>query len=154
MNLEQALAAMPLFSEFDAAELAALERAMTIGNFETGHVFIREGDAGRAMDAAYVLLEGRVKVTRAADSKGLEKELVPGELFGLVALVDRGERTASCTAEGPVVAASLARAAFDHLLHSNASLGAKFQLVVARQLARDWDRLNRMLRDALGKGGA
>jgi CRP-like cAMP-binding protein len=152
MNLEQALSAMPLFSEFEPGELAALERAMTVDRYENEHVFIREGDAGRSMDAAFILLEGEVEVRREADSKGLSKVLSPGDLFGLVALVDRGERTASCIARGPVRAASLARAAFDHLLHSNASLGCKFQLVVAKQLARDWDRLNRMLRESLEKG--
>jgi CRP-like cAMP-binding protein len=152
MNLERALATLPLFAEFEPAELAALERAMTVGSYDAAHVFIREGDAGRSMDAAWILLEGVVEVRREADAQSLSKELAPGDIFGLVALVDRGERSASCIARGPVVAASLARAAFDHLLHSNAVLGCKFQLVVAKQLARDWERLNRMLREGLAKG--
>lgn len=69
----------------------------------------------------------------------------------MIALVDRGARTATCTAVGAVKAAALNRAAFDHLLHSNAELACKFQLVVARQLARDFDRLQRVLREALSK---
>lgn len=140
----------PSMASFSPAELDALSRAMSVDEHESGHVFIREGDAPRISDGAYVLLSGEVRVTRTADAKALEKLLGPGELFGLIALVDRGERTASCIAKGPVKTAFLGRAAFDHLIRSNASLGWKFQLLVAKQLGRDWERLQGILRAALG----
>jgi len=151
MDLAHALSSIPAFASFNAEEVEALSRAMDVAEFPDGHVFIREGDPSRVSDAAYVLLDGQVRVTRTADSKALAKELKPGEIFGLIALVDRGERSASCIANGPVRAASLGRAAFDHLIHSNASLAWKFQRVVARQLARDWERLRETLRAALAE---
>ncbi len=150
-DLVTALKTVPGFAELDGSELEALAHAMSIDDYHDGHVFMREGDTRRSIqDAAYVLLEGRVRVTRSGDpKKALTRELGAGEMFGLIALVDRGGRSATCTAIGEVKAASLNRAAFEHLLHSNAELACKFQLVVAAQLARDWDRLQRQLRDAL-----
>jgi CRP-like cAMP-binding protein len=117
-------------------------------------VFVREGEARRSVqDAAWVVLAGRIHVTRADDaSKAVDRELGPGDLFGLVALVDRGPRSATCTALTDVTTASLNRSAFEHLLRSNAELACKFQLVVARQLARDFDRLQRVFREAVAKG--
>lgn len=149
MELAQALSEVDAFEDFTPEERDALARAMSVESYDDGHVFIREGDPSRVTDAAFVLLDGTVTVTRTADAKALAKQLAPGALFGVIALVDRGERTASCTAKGPVRAASLNRAAFDHLLHSNAELAWKFQLVVARQLARDWEQLRGILRDAI-----
>lgn len=151
MELAAALRKVEAFAEFDAQEITALARAMTTESHKDGHVFIREGDARRSVsDAVFVLLSGVVRVTRTGDPrKALRRELAPGELFGLIALVDRGARTATCEAVGPVETASLNRAAFDHLLHSNAELACKFQTVIARQLARDFDRLQRVLRDAI-----
>jgi len=151
MDLTATLRNVPAFSELDGHELEALARAMTIEDHPDGHVFIREGDARRSMqDAVFLLISGAVRVTRSGDAKkALVRDLAPGDLFGLIALVDRGPRSASCTAIGSVQAASLNRAAFEHLLHSNAELACKFQLIVARQLARDFDRLQRTLRDAI-----
>ena len=151
MDLAVSLRKVSAFAELDGGEIDALARAMTIESHSDGHVFIREGDARRSVsDAVFVLLSGVVRVTRSGDPrKAIQRDLAPGELFGLIALVDRGARTATCAAVGSVQTASLNRAAFDHLLHSNAELSCKFQLVVARQLARDFDRLQRVLRDAI-----
>lgn len=148
-DLASAFSRFPSMVSFTPEELEALSRAMSVEEHADGHVFIREGDVPRVSDGAWVLLSGEVRVTRTADAKALEKLLGPGELFGLIALVDRGERTASCIAKGPVKAAFLGRAAFDHLIRSNASLGWKFQLLVAKQLGRDWERLQGILRAAL-----
>jgi CRP-like cAMP-binding protein len=150
-NLSESLRNVEAFSELDGEEIAALARAMTLESHGDGHVFIKEGDARRSMqDAVWLLLSGVIRVTRSGDpTKALSRDLAPGELFGLISLVDRGARTATCAAVGPVETAALNRAAFEHLLHSNAELACKFQLIVARQLARDFDRLQRTLRAAL-----
>lgn len=151
MDLEHELRKVAAFSELDAGEIAAFAKAMTVEEHPDGHVFIREGDGRRSMmDAVWLLLSGVVRVTRSVDpSKAVSRDLPPGELFGLIALVDHGPRTATCTAVGPVQAAALNRAAFDHLLHSNDELACKFQMVVVRQLAHDFERIQRGLRERL-----
>lgn len=151
MELVHELRKVTAFSELDDDEIGAFASAMTVEEHGDGHVFIREGDGRRSMmDAVWLLLSGVVRVTRKGDPrKAVSRDLSPGELFGLIALVDHGPRTATCTAVGRVQAAALNRAAFDHLLHSNAELACKFQIVVARQLAHDFQRLQRDLRERL-----
>jgi CRP-like cAMP-binding protein len=73
----------------------------------------------------------------------------PGEIFGLIGLIDHVRRTATCTAAGPVVVASLPSSAFTFLYTMHASLGYCFQRLVAVQLARDARKLNSVVLQAL-----
>jgi CRP/FNR family cyclic AMP-dependent transcriptional regulator len=126
-------------------ETETLARALTTATYPDGHVFVREGKKG---DACYLILDGDVSVTRTAtEGRGIEhvRTMGPGELFGLIALVDHGKRAATCTAVGEVTAASLPLNAFDMLFRSNAPIAHHFQYVIARQLARDLRAYNHAL---------
>jgi CRP/FNR family cyclic AMP-dependent transcriptional regulator len=145
MDISEFLLSNPLFDTFDRTEAQALARAMTTVTYPDGHVFLHEGKKG---DACYLILEGDVSVTRmATEGRGIEhvRTMGPGELFGLIALVDHGKRAATCTAVGEVTAASLPVNAFDMLFRSNAPIAHHFQYVIARQLARDLRAYNHAL---------
>ena len=60
-----------------------------------------------------------------------------GELFGQMAILDDGPRSATCAAEGPVTAAALHAAIFRNLENLPMPLAFRFQMLVARQLVRD-----------------
>ncbi|MEJ2108195.1 MAG: cyclic nucleotide-binding domain-containing protein [Acidiferrobacteraceae bacterium] len=122
MDISEFLLSNPLFDTFDRTEAQALARAMTTVTYPDGHVFLHEGKKG---DACYLILEGDVSVTRmATEGRGIEhvRTMGPGELFGLIALVDHGKRAATCTA-----------------------IAHHFQYVIARQLARDLRAYNHAL---------
>lgn len=64
--------------------------------FGTGESIVREGESGSDM---YVILHGRVEVTKQADGETLHlKRLYPGQVFGEVALVGNVSRTATVVA--------------------------------------------------------
>ena len=90
-----------------------------------------EGEAG---DAAYFIASGAVRVLRRGY---LLARLEPGEVFGMVALMDGGPRSASCVTEGPTRLFRLAREDFEQLFSSGNRFA--FQLVdgMARQLVRN-----------------
>ena len=90
-----------------------------------------EGEEG---DAAYFIASGEVRVVRGGY---LLARLQPGEVFGMVALIDGGPRSASCVTQGPTRLFRLARTDFEYLF-SSANRFA-FQLVegMARQLVRN-----------------
>ena len=95
--MDAVLAEVPLFAALDPEATAALTGAMTTRDVERGHVVFSEGDAG---DRLFVVLDGKVKISRTA-SDGRENLLTvlgPGEMFGELSLFDPGPRTATATA--------------------------------------------------------
>ena len=104
--MDGTLAALPLFAALDDEAASALNDAMTSRAVTRGHVVFREGDAG---DRLFVVVEGKVKISRAS-SDGRENLLAvlgPGEMFGELSLFDPGPRTATATAITESTLASL-----------------------------------------------
>lgn len=146
------LRSLETFSGFSASEIDALERALVVQEYPDGHEFVREGHPA---DSLYIVVAGDVAITRRAQTDPRSHieitRLRPGEMFGLLALIDRGKRAATCTAVGPVCAASLRREAFELLYDANAPIALHFQQIVSRQLMRDFRALiNRMRQSIFG----
>lgn len=140
------------FSEFSAEELLIFLAALTVKQYPDGYCFIKEGYRG---DTLFILIEGSVNVSRQIGENGKSgyvKHLNPGALFGLVSLIDYGKRAASCDAIGAVTVGSLPRSAFDLLCNNNATLGQKFQFLIAKQLANDTRVYNQALNGMLNSG--
>lgn len=68
-------------------------------SFSAGETIVREGDPG---DAAYILVEGRCEIRRQGES-GVEavKTIGPGDVFGEMAILTEGPRTATVVALEP-----------------------------------------------------
>lgn len=131
------LQSVPALAEFEPAELAILEHAMVVGDYPGGHEFIGEDARAQAM---YLIVEGEVVAThRRIKLRGVDviERLGPGDLFGLVALIDHAHEWATYRAVGPVRAASLPYNAFELLFTANAPIAHHFQDLIALQLARD-----------------
>lgn len=137
MYISELLQTAPLFSSFNQSELQVLEQAFSVDVYEDGHEFVREDERNRTM---FLIIEGEVMVTRKrpnAAGYDLIKKLTPGQVFGLVSLLDTGRCTATCRATGKVRAASLPSDAFELLMYNNASIAHHFQAIVTQQLTRD-----------------
>jgi len=152
MDITEFLVSSPMFSGFSTSELEVLGRALVVARYPDGHVFMKEGKRG---DAVYLIVDGKVAATRLNRRTRTVENLHTmgkGEWFGLIALIDHGTRTATCTAIGEVTVASMPVGAFDLLYQSDAPIAHHFQYLVARQLAHDMRALNRALLDlALGR---
>ncbi len=139
------LRALPMFADSAQSDLGALEKVMSVNDYSDGHLFIREGEGG---DTMYLIIEGEVLVSRKKMTGlgfELHKKIGPGEIFGVISLIDSGPCTASCRAVGPVKAASLMRSAFDLLFNIDAPIAHHFQYLIARQLANDARTFNQLL---------
>ena len=113
-------------------------------------MLIREGDT---RDALYLILDGQVEVSvkrprEAAFS--VTRLMGPGEILGLIAIVDRQPRSATCVARGPVTVATLGLEAASLLMNTRAPISCSFQYALASQLAQDARRLNESLLVAAG----
>src|SRR5574341_540968 len=93
----QSLARVPLFRRLEPHELEHLAEEIDQVNYPAGATIFHENDRG---DALYILEEGRVRIwVYDEDVKEVTlAELKPGDFFGELAVLDRGERSSSATA--------------------------------------------------------
>jgi CRP/FNR family transcriptional regulator, cyclic AMP receptor protein len=93
----QSLARVPLFKRLEPQELEHLAEEVDQVNYKAGETIFNEHDRG---DALYILEEGAVRIwVYDEDVKDVTlAQLKPGDFFGELAVLDRGERSSSATA--------------------------------------------------------
>ena len=93
----QSLARVPLFKRLEPHELEHLAEEVDQVNYKAGETIFNEHDRG---DALYILEEGSVRIwVYDEDVKEVTlAQLKPGDFFGELAVLDRGERSSSATA--------------------------------------------------------
>src|ERR1041384_7139831 len=91
------LSRVPLFKRLEPHELEKLAEEIDQVNYPAGETIFNEHDRG---DALYILEEGSVRIwVYDDDVKPVTlAELKPGDFFGELAVLDRGERSSSATA--------------------------------------------------------
>ena len=110
-NTEGVLRRAPLFDALDDEGARALRRQMAEVKLSRGEHLFLEGDDG---DALYVVIDGKMKLTRAAADgrENLLSVIGPGEMFGELSLFDPRPRTSSASAvTDAVLAVAQARGA-------------------------------------------
>jgi len=109
---QNVLGRAPLFEALDEDGARALRSRMTDVELGRGERLFAEGDEG---DRLFVVLDGKIKLTRAAPDgrENLLSVVGPGEMFGELSLFDPRPRTASATA---ITDAHLVALAHDKLL--------------------------------------
>ena len=93
----QSLARVPLFKRLEPHELEHLAEEIDQVNYKAGETIFNEHDRG---DALYVVEEGTVRIWVVDEdvNEVTLAELKPGEFFGELAVLDRGERSTNATA--------------------------------------------------------
>jgi CRP/FNR family cyclic AMP-dependent transcriptional regulator len=95
----QSLARVPLFKRLGPQELEKLAEEIDQVNFKNGEVIFNEHDRG---DSLYVVERGAVRIWVIDEdvNEVTLAELKPGDFFGEMAVLDRGERSSSASAIG------------------------------------------------------
>lgn len=127
-DLQEALAAAPLFSELPKRHLRSLALLSRVSSYPAGAEIVRQGTEG---DTFYVLLEGEARVVKGRRTVG---RMRPGEFFGELAIFDGEPRAASVVAEGPVLCLKLQGPDFRKLLLREPRLGLPIMTAMARRL--------------------
>lgn len=142
--MDEVLAGTVLFQGLpsDAAErLSTIARCREI---ERGAMIFRQGEPGASM---YVILRGKVRVTRPADPgrDNLLTLLGPGDLFGELTLFDPAPRKATATAITDVEIAEFTASAMKEWLAAEPEAAWHFLRLLARRLRRVNDTLENLL---------
>ena len=108
-HADDVLSRAPLFEALDEEGAKALRSMLTDVELPRGDRLFDEGDVG---DRLYVVLQGKIKLTRAASDgrENLLSVLGPGEMFGELSLFDPRPRTSSAVAVTDARLAALAHA--------------------------------------------
>ena len=107
----------PLFGSLDEAERHAVAEEMREVNFDPSQVIFARGDAGREI---YLVVSGRVRLS-VLTAEGRELSFAhaeAGSIFGEIAMLDGGPRSADATAVGKVSALSLSKPALKRLMET------------------------------------
>jgi CRP/FNR family transcriptional regulator, cyclic AMP receptor protein len=134
---DDVLSQAPLFEALSEEDARALRSDVINVHIARGERLFAEGDAG---DKLYIILKGKIKLTRAAHD-GRENLLSvhgPGEMFGELSLFDPSPRTASATG---ITDATLAGLAHDDL-RTFLSTRPEVAMYMLRALAQRLRRIN------------
>jgi CRP-like cAMP-binding protein len=123
-----------LFGSLKPLELKIVDGLMHERRFLPGEIVFDEGEEGQAL---YLIMSGRVGISRV-NGPGRQEvaELGPGTFFGDMALLDDAPRNAQARALEACELAVFFRADFLALMETDAVIGYKISLALARQIGR------------------
>lgn len=128
------LKTVPLFVEFETAELNDLRASLHVSRFAPGDVVLDEGNANRAL---HIVHAGRLRVTRRVQGHDVPLcDLGPGMTFGELSIIEDGVASATLTAVTDTEVFSLSMNALAEFLRSNPEAASKFWHAVAVDLRR------------------
>jgi len=132
------LARTRLFKGLDAAQRGEVARLMREVTFTNGQVVFSRGEPGREV---YLVIEGRVRLSVVTvEGRELAFHMAgPGDVFGEIAALDGGTRTAFATAVTAVKAASLSHTDFLRLVATTPPLADAVVRLLCQRL-RDADQ--------------
>ncbi len=129
----------PAFKALPAVVKLALAQKLEVQEFTELTPLFAEGEPS---DGAYFLVQGEVSVGR--NGKTLAN-LPAGTMFGVVACIDSGPRSASCLTTGPAKLFRISDRHFDSLFASGHRFAYQMVDLVARQLVQHVRDANQMI---------
>lgn len=133
MVSKSALRAVPLFRDFDDAQLEQIAAAVTNQHVGRHQFIVREGDPGETF---YLIVEGSVAVCRiAADGREtILSILKEGDFFGEMSILDSSLRSASIKSLTEVELGIIKRSDFLSLLDNNPRIGKLLVIELSERL--------------------
>jgi CRP-like cAMP-binding protein len=119
---------IPLFAPLDRHHLERLGMLTDEVDVPAGKMLIRQGDTG---DDLMVIVTGQVGVERNGERIN---QLGPGDFFGEIALIERGPRTATVTAEAPTRLLVVNHRDFHALMEEFPAVAAQVLLTLAHRV--------------------
>jgi CRP-like cAMP-binding protein len=122
-----------LFAGLKPEALGLIARVATEESHATGTKIFQHGDAG---DKLYLILEGKVRISRDVPGMGEEALAVlgPGEVFGEMALLDESPRSADARVHDRCRLLAIPKDGFDDLLFLHKDLAYEVLWSIVRML--------------------
>lgn len=140
LTIEQ-IARIPFFNDLKDEYLVELAEVMTLHRFEANKYVFKEGDD---QNSIYFIIEGSVKVLKNSkdDQEELLAELKTPQIFGEMALISHGRRSASVITSTELVVAELTYYSFEKLINSKPKLAVNIIKKIANTLNTRLKQIN------------
>ncbi|MBR1123503.1 SLC26A/SulP transporter family protein [Bradyrhizobium lablabi] len=124
---------VPLLDDFDAQQVERLRGWLEPVSWSAGDVIFRSGDPGSAL---YLVTRGRASIHIRHDGGDIRLiTFAAGAVFGELALLDRGPRSATVTADEDMQGFGLSEAAFAVLCREQPDIAIKLLQALGRELS-------------------
>ncbi len=135
-DVERPVSELPLMEGLAPTQRVALEASMQRRRFAPGEILFRRGDAG---DELYAVVRGSVTLVEGSGAdRAAGRRIVSfrsGVVFGEVALLDGGARTATAICDVESIGYTLSRVDLEKLRQRDPDLAAQVLLNIARQIS-------------------
>jgi CRP-like cAMP-binding protein len=123
-----------LFAGLKPPALELVAKVATLETHATGTKIFEHGEAG---DKLYLILEGKIRISREVPGMGEEALAVlgPGQVFGEMALLDESPRSADARAHERCRLLTIPKDSFDDLLFLHKDLAYEVLWSMVRMLA-------------------
>lgn len=125
-------AGVQLLSDLSSRELKIVGALIHERRFLAGEVIFDEGDEGQAI---YILLSGQVMICRQGQTERPIATIAAGNIFGELALIDGGPRSAQARATSDCELGVMFRGDFENLMEAHAAIATKISFQMARHYA-------------------
>jgi len=121
-----------VFEGIEGRDIASLCALAQVKQYDPDEIIIKQNDEA---DCFFIMIEGIAEVYKE-QKKGFHfiNKLEPKEIFGEMALIDEGPRTATIKARNKVKVAVFSRLAFHQFLAWSADAGLKILRIINRRL--------------------
>jgi MFS superfamily sulfate permease-like transporter len=132
-SLEFSLDRFPLLRDFTADQVERLRGALEPVAWPAGHVVFRHGDPGSSL---YLVTRGRASVHLNHDDGDIRLvTFAAGTVFGELALLDRGPRSATITVDEDLAGFGLSEASFVGLCQRQPDIAIQLLSALGRELS-------------------
>jgi sulfate permease, SulP family len=131
--LQLPLDRLPLLLDFTSDQIKRLQPWLEPVAWPAGHVVFRRGDPGSAL---YLVTQGRASVHLVHDDGDIRLvTFAAGAVFGELALLDRGPRSATITVDQDLAGFGLSEASFGELCQKQPDIAIKLLSALGRELS-------------------
>jgi MFS superfamily sulfate permease-like transporter len=124
---------LPLLRDFTRDQIERLRGSLEPVAWRAGHVIFRHGDPGSSL---YLVTKGRASVHLGHDDGDIRLvTFAAGAMFGELALLDRGPRSATITVDEDLAGFGLSEASFSGLCQAQPDLAIKLLSALGRELS-------------------
>jgi CRP-like cAMP-binding protein len=129
------LARVELFAGLKSPALELIAKVAAEETHAAGTKIFQHGDAG---DKLYIILEGKIRISREVPGMGEEALAVlgPGQMFGEMALLDESPRSADARVHERCRVLTIAKDSFDDLLFMHKDLAYEVLWSIVKMLLK------------------
>lgn len=144
-GIESILLKIPVFQELTPRELKTIRQILHQREYKQSETIFAEGDIGLGM---YIIEKGIVQIA-CKNEHHILAELVDGDFFGELALLDDAPRSASAVAKTPATLLCFFKPALLDLIERNPKLGSKILFRLAWTIGERLKSTNEQVKELM-----